>query len=174
MTGHTPWSEIRRKVNDRLAQNGSRLGDHRKQRVPATNWMVLIAIIAALFALSPTIAKGQYEPYTQGTGLIVQYAEVCFTPELSSEAINILTLWQRLVNELDAYERGGSAMNKEDALMGQLLFDNNICHTVADFYHVAILRRTEGYVLVQFDEQYTFAAGPMIVAARDVLPDRGI
>ncbi len=36
--------------------NGNRLQEHRKRRVPATNWMILIAVIAALFALSPLIA----------------------------------------------------------------------------------------------------------------------
>ncbi len=36
--------------------NGSRLNEHRKRRVPATNWLVLVAIIAALYALSPLIA----------------------------------------------------------------------------------------------------------------------
>jgi hypothetical protein len=155
-------------------QNGSRLGEHRKRRVSPESWWLLGIVVVALLSLVQYSEAQEYEPFNVGTGLVVQYAEICFTPELSTEAIKLLDTWQRLVNELEAYERGGSAMNSEDALLGQLLYNSNICHTVADFYHIVILRRTEGYTLVKFDEQYSFDAGPFIVRAQDVVPDRGI
>ena len=155
MTGHTPWSEIRRKVETRTAQNGSRLGEHRKRRVPATNWLVLVGILAAIFALSPWLANAQdYQAYNEGTGLIVQQAEICFAPEINSDTIKLLNTWQRLVNEIEAYERGGAVMNKEDALLGQLLYENHMCATVADFYHVVVVRHAEGYALLKFDMRH--------------------
>jgi hypothetical protein len=174
MTGHTPWSEIRRKVEARTAQNGNRLGEHRKRRVPATNWIALATIIAVIFVLGKVSTGQEYVPYNQGTGLVVQQAEICFSPDLSAEAVKLLSTWQRLVNELEAYERGGSAMGEEDALLGQLLYNNHLCATVADFYPIIVIRRIEGYALAKFDEQLGFDDGPFIVAARDVLPDRGI
>ena len=153
--------------------NGNRIGEHRKPRVPATNWMVLVGIIAAIVALGAMNAKGQeYEPFNAGTGLLVQEAEMCFTPELNAESIKMLNTWHRLVNELESFERGGPAMHPEDAYLGQLLYDNDICHTVTEFYHVVILKRIEGYVLVKFNDG--FDTRPFIVRAQDILPDRGI
>jgi hypothetical protein len=137
--------------------------------------MVLIGIIAAVFALGSTLAEGQqYEPYNQGTGLIVGQAEVCFSLDLSTESITLLGTWQRAVDNLEAYERGGPAVEEELAITGQLLYDNHMCATVAEFYHIVIVRHTEGYVLVNFDERYDFDTGTFIVARKDIIPDQGI
>jgi hypothetical protein len=157
--------------------NGNRLQEHRKPRVSTIHWLLLVGVITAIVAaFSPwSTAKGQeYETYNEGTGLIVQQAEICFSPDLSAESIKLLGTWQRLVNELEAYERGGSVMGEEDALLGQLLHDNHVCATVADFYHVVVVRRVEGYALLLYDEQYGFDEGTFIARAQDVLPDRGI
>jgi hypothetical protein len=158
-----------------MKQNGSRLGEHRKRRVPAIHWMMLIAIMAGIVALGATLTRAQeYTPYTQGTGLIVQQAELCFSPDLSLASITLLGTWQRAVNQLESYERGGPAMEEELAITGQLLYDNHVCATVAEFYHIVILSHTEGYVLVNFDEQHGFDTGSFIVARKDIIPDQGI
>jgi hypothetical protein len=155
--------------------NGSGLGEHRKPRVPAMHWMLLVGAIAGVLALGATLSKGQqYEPYNQGTGLIVAQAEVCFSPDLSTESITLLGTWQRAVDNLEAYERGGPAVEEELAITGQLLYDNRMCATVGEFYHIVIVRHTEGYVLVNFDERYDFDTGTFIVARKDIIPDRGL
>jgi hypothetical protein len=165
------YRELREQMHkDR--QNGSRVGEHRMPRVTVWHWIALACVIGAL--LIAFEAKSQYVPYNQGTGLVVQQAEICFSPDLSAEAIKLLFTWQRLVNELEAYERGGSAMDEEEALLGQLLYNNHLCATVADFYPIIVIRRTEGYALAKFDEQLGFGTGPFIVAAKDVIPDRRI
>jgi hypothetical protein len=137
--------------------------------------MILIAVIAAIVALGATLTKAQhYKPYSQGTGLIVEQAEVCFSPDLSTESIALLGTWQRAVDNLEAYERGGAAVEEELAIEGQLLYDNHMCATVAEFYHIVIVRHTEGYVLVNFDERYDFDTGTFIVAKKDIIPDQEI
>jgi hypothetical protein len=137
--------------------------------------MVLIGIIAAVFALGATLSEGQeYKPYTQGTGVIVEQAEVCFSPDLSPDSITLLGTWQRAVDRLEAYERGGPAVEEELAITGQLLYDNHICATTAEFYHIVIIRHVEGYALVKYDEQYGFDTGTFIVARKDIMPDRGV
>ncbi len=155
--------------------NGNRLKEHRRRRVPATNWMVLIAVMAAMMALGDTLSKSQeYEPYHSDTGVIVRWAELCFSPDLDVPSIKLLNTWQRLVNELEAYKRGGASMSEEDASLGQLIFDNGLCATTSRYYNIFITQDTEGFVLAQFDEQYGFNEGPFIVAKKDILPDRGI
>ncbi|MBW2561260.1 MAG: hypothetical protein JRE40_10465, partial [Deltaproteobacteria bacterium] len=144
-------------------------------RVPATNWMVLIAVIAAIFALGKVSTGQEYEPYRMNTGIIHAQSELCFSSTLSQPATQLLDTWQRMVNEIEAYDRGvGPAMNEEDAIYAQALFDNNICHTVASTYHVYVTQSTEGYMLVNFDEQYGFETGTFIVNKRDIMLDRGL
>ena len=170
MTGHTPWSEIKRKKR----QNGGRLGEHRSP-MPLWHWMVLVGVVAGVLALGANSVKAQeYEPYVQDTGIIHSGSELCFSPDLGQPSIELLGTWQRLVNELEAFEIGGPAMNEEDAILGQLLFDTDICHTVATTYHIFITQSTEGYVLARFDEQYGFTTGTFIVNKKDVLLDRGL
>jgi hypothetical protein len=163
--------------------NGSRLNEHRKRRVPATNWMILIGIIAGVLALGATLTKGQefentplYKPFSMGTGVIVEGAELCFSPDLSQPTVDLLNTWQRLVNELEAYERGGAAMDEEDANYAQTLADIGMCATVAEYYDITITQATEGYVLVNFAARYDFDTGTFIVARKDIIPvsNRGI
>ncbi len=170
MVGHRPWSEIKRKKH---MQNGSRLGEHRKPRVSPESWWLAGIIVVALLALVQWQAEAQeYKPFTMGTGLIVQHAEMCFSPDLSSDSINLLNQWQLAVDQLESYERGGSEPDVELAYQAQALYDNHMCSTVAAFYHIEIVMATEGYVLARFDEQHGFNEGTFIVAKRDVLPDR--
>jgi hypothetical protein len=137
--------------------------------------MVLIAVIAGILALGATLSKGQeYEPYVKDTGVMVERAEICFSPDLGQPSIKLLNTWQQLVTELEIYERGGAKMNEEDALLGKHLADNAICGTTAAYYHIVITQDTEGYVLARYDEQYGFGVGSFIVAKKDVLLDRSI
>jgi hypothetical protein len=168
MAGHTPRREIKRKSQE---QNGSRLGGHRKI-MPFSHWMYLLGLCAAIVLLDHYANAQDYEPYKMGTGLIVQQAELCFAPDLSTPVITLLNTWQQAVDELEAYERGGTPGDPELALAGQLLYDNHVCATVAAFYHIAIISVTEGYVLAKFDEQHGFEEGTFIVAKKDILPDR--
>jgi hypothetical protein len=173
-----PYKELRDQLHkDR--QNGSRLGGHRKLRVSPESWMILIGVIAAVFALGATLTEGQeYKPYNQGTGLIVADTELCFSPNLNSESIKLLGVWQRAVDAQESYERGGPAVEEELAITAQLLHANHICATVAAFYRVTIIRHVEGYALASFDpsliEQFDFDTGTFIVARKDIIPDRGI
>lgn len=164
-------------------QNGSRLGDHRKPRVSPESWMLLVGVIAGIVALGAMTARGQeyqnvplYKPFSMGTGVIVEGAELCFSPDLSQPTVDLLNTWQRLVNELEAYERGGAAMNEEDANYAQTLADVGLCATVAEYYDITITQATEGYVLVNFAERYDFDTGTFIVARKDIIPvsNRGI
>jgi hypothetical protein len=152
--------------------NGSRQNEHRKSKVPGLHWVTLVVVVALIFFLARASGSQEYVPYVKDTG-IVQGAEICFSPDLNSESVKLLNTWQRLVNELEAYERGGSPMKEEDAILGLLLYSNNICHTVDRYYNIYITQDTEGYVLAKFDEQYGFDTGTFIVAKKDVMLDRG-
>jgi hypothetical protein len=155
--------------------NGSRLKEHRKPRVSPESWWLLGIVVVAILALVQYKAEGQeYEPFSIDTAVIVNGAEICFSPDLHKTSIQLLNTWQRLVNELNAYERGGARMNEEDAIAGELLDENHICATMGAYYSIVITQAIEGYVLAHFDEQYGFGEGPFIVAKRDILPDRGI
>jgi hypothetical protein len=157
----------------RKTMNESRLIEHRKPRVSPESWALLAIVVVALLALVHWQAKGQeYTPYVKGTGVIVEQAEMCFSPDLGQQSVDLLNTWQRLVNELEAYERGGAKMHEEDALLGQYLYENTVCATVAEFYHIVITQDTEGYVLARFDEQYGFTTGTFIVRKQDVILDR--
>ena len=138
-------------------------------------WMIIACAVALLGFLTwkqADAAVVEYVPYNMGTGLIVQHAELCFSPGLSSESIKLLDTWQLAVNQLESYERGGPEPDVELAYEAQSLFDNNMCATVAAFYNIAIIMTTEGYVLARFDEQHGFDEGTFIVAKKDILPDR--
>jgi hypothetical protein len=164
-----------RRKNTMNLQNGSRLKEHRKPRVSPESWCLLAIVVIALLALVQWQAEGQeYKPYSIDTGVIVNGAEICFAPDLGQPSVTILNTWQRLVNELDAYERGGAMMNEEDAITGELLYENHMCATMGFYYNIVITQAIEGYVLAHFDEQYGFGEGPFIVSKRDILPDRGI
>jgi hypothetical protein len=171
MTGHTPWREIERKSQ---RQNGSRLGEHRKPRVSPESWMLLVGLIAALLIFCKMSTAQVYEPFSLDTGVIVNGAEICFSPDLHDTSVQLLVTWQRLVNELDTYEKGGAIMDEDDAITGELLYENHLCATMGFYYNIVITQAIEGYVLAHFDEQYGFGEGPFIVAKRDILPDRGI
>jgi hypothetical protein len=156
-------------------QNGSRLKEHRKARVSPESWWLLGILVVVLLALVQYQAEGQeYQPFSIDTGVIVDGAEICFSPDLHATSIQLLNTWQRLVNELDAYERGGAKMNEDDAITGELLYENHLCATMGFYYTIVITQTVEGYALAHFDEQYGFGEGPFIVAKRDILPDRGI
>jgi hypothetical protein len=169
---NTTLTRRRKNMEDR--QNGSRLGAHRKPRVSAESWMLLVGLIAALFIFCELATAQEYKPYTIDTGVIVDGAEICFSPDLHVTSVQLLITWQRLVNELDAYEKGGARMNEEDAIAGELLYENHLCATMGAYYSIVITQAMEGYVLAHFDEQYGFGEGPFIVAKKDVLPDHGI
>lgn len=154
-------------------QNGSRLGDHRKPKVSPESWMLLVGFIAALLIFCKLGTAQEYEPFSIDTGVIVSGAEMCFSPDLGQPSITILNTWQRLVNELENYERGGARMNEDDAITGELLYENHLCATMGAYYSIVITQAMEGYVLAHFDEQYGFGEGPFIVAKKDVLMDRG-
>jgi hypothetical protein len=154
--------------------NGSRLSEHRMPRVSPESWILLAMFIAALFLWGERTQAQEYVPYVKDTGTIVEQAELCFVPDLGQPFIDTLVLWQRLVNELEAYERGGAPMNEEDAIVGQGLYDAGICATVGAFYMVDVVDDTEGYVLARFNAQYGFTSATFIVAKKDVLLDRGI
>jgi hypothetical protein len=154
--------------------NGSRLNEHRKPRVSPESWWLLAMFVAALFLWGERTQAQEYVPYVKDTGTIVQQAELCFVPDLGQPFIDTLQLWQRLVNELEAYERGGEPMDEEDAITGQHLADSGICATVAEFYMIDIVQDTEGYVLARFNEQYGFTSATFIVRKRDVILDRGL
>jgi hypothetical protein len=178
MAGHTPWREIERKSQ---MQNGSRLGEHRKPRVSIESWLLLVGVIAGMLALGANATKAQefeshplYKPFSLGTGVLVNGAELCFSPDLSQPTIDLLGTWQRLVNEYEAYEIGGAVMDEEDAIYAQILSDTELCATIADYYDITITQAIEGYVLAKFDEQYGFRTGTFIVAKKDIIPDRGI
>jgi hypothetical protein len=159
----------------RKSMNGSRLKEHRKPRVSPDAWCLLAIVVIALLALVQYQAEGQeYKPFSIDTGVIVDGAEICFSPDLHDTSIQLLNTWQRLVNELDTYERGGAKMNEEDAIAAELLYENHLCATMGFYYTIVITQAVEGYVLAHFDEQYGFGEGPFIVAKRDILPDRGI
>jgi hypothetical protein len=143
--------------------------------------MMLIAVIAGIVALGATFTRAQefentpmYKPFSMGTGVLVEGAELCFSPDLSQPTIDLLSTWQRMVNEFEAYEMGGAAMHEDDAIYAQTLSDIGMCATVAQYYDIVIIQGTEGYVLVNFDEQYGFDTGTFIVARKDIMPDRGI
>jgi hypothetical protein len=155
--------------------NGSRLKEHRKPRVSPEAWCLLAIVVIALLALVQYQAEGQeYEPFSLDTGVIVNGAEMCFSPDLHDTSVQLLNTWQRLVNELDAYERGGGRMHEEEAILGEYLYENHLCATMGAYYNIVITQAIEGYVLAHFDEQYGFGEGPFIVAKKDILPDRGI
>ena len=153
--------------------NGSRLKEHRKPRVSPESWCLLAIVVVALLALVQWQAEAQYEPFVQDTGVMHGGSEMCFSPDLGGPSIKLLKTWQKLVNEYNAYQRGGPAMHEEDAILAQYLYDNDMCHTTLSTYHIYITQSTEGYVLAKFDEQYGFNAGSFIVAKKDVLLDRG-
>jgi hypothetical protein len=163
-----------RKRNTMNLQNGSRLGEHRKPRVSPESWMLLVGFIAGLLIFCKLGTAQEYEPFSIDTGVIVNGAEICFAPDLGQPSVTILNTWQRLVNELENYERGGAMMDEEDALTGELLYENHMCATMGFYYSIVITQAIEGYVLAHFDEQYGFGEGPFIVSKRDILPDRGI
>jgi hypothetical protein len=170
MTGHTPLRELKLKK-----QNGSRLGGHRKPRVSPESWMLLGIVVVALLALVQWQAEGQeYQPYTIDTGVVVNGAEICFSPDLHHTSVQLLNTWQRLVDELHAYERGGARMNEDDAIAGELLHENHLCATMGAYYDIVITQTTEGYVLAHFAEYYKFGEGPFIVAKKDILGVGGI
>jgi hypothetical protein len=151
-------------------QNGSRLGEHRKSRVAPESWWLLGIVVVALLALVQYQAEGQeYQPYTIDTGVIVNGAEICFSPDLHHTSVQLLVTWQRLVNELNSYERGGARMNEDDAITGELLHENHLCTTMGAYYDIVITQAIEGYVLAHFDEYYGFGEGPFIVAKKDIL-----
>ena len=152
--------------------NGSRLNEHRKPRVSPESWILLGIVVVAMLALVQWQAEAQYVPYVKDTGVIVEQAEMCFSPDLGGPSIKLLNTWQRLVNEVEAYERGGALPHEEDARLGKYLYDSGMCHTTAGFYHIYITQSTEGYVLAKFDEQYGFEGGTFIVRKQDVLLDR--
>jgi hypothetical protein len=171
MTGHTPWREIKRKSQ---MQNGSRLSEHRMPRVSPESWILLVMLVAALVFWGERTQAQEYVPYVKDTGTIVEQAELCFAPDLGQPFIKTLVFWQRLVNELESYERGGSPLNEEEAIVAQRLYDSGICATVAEFYMIDVVNDTEGYVLARFNAQYGFTSATFIVAKKDVLLDRGI
>jgi hypothetical protein len=159
-----------RRKNTMNLQNGSRLGEHRKSRVSPESWWLLGIVVVALIALVQWQAEGQeYQPYTIDTGVIVNGAEICFSPDLHVTSIQLLQTWQRLVDELNTYERGGARMNEDDAIAGELLHENHLCATMGFYYDIVITKSTEGYVLAHFAEHYKFGEGPFIVAKKDIL-----
>ena len=66
-------AQVRQEEKERM--NGSRVNEHRKRRVPATNWMVLIAILAAVFALGKVSTGQEYVPYVKDTGVVVERSD---------------------------------------------------------------------------------------------------
>jgi len=154
--------------------NGSRLKEHRKPRVSPESWWLLGIVVVAMLALVQWQAEAQYEPFVKDTGIVHAGAEMCYAPDLGAPSIKLLNTWQGLVYQLEDYQRGGSPMHEEDAILGQQLYDNDMCHTMAATYHIFIVQDTEGYVLARFDEQHEFDTRPFIVSKQDVLLDRGI
>ena len=152
--------------------NGNRLREHRQPKVSFESWFLLVGLITGLLILGPIAAKGQdYEPYVKDTGTMVAGTELCFSPDLASESIKLLNTWQRLVNELEAYQRGGSRMHEEDAHLGQALYDNHLCGSTVDYYDIVILQDTEGYVLARYSDDLGFDEGSFIVAKKDIIPE---
>jgi hypothetical protein len=150
--------------------NGSRLREHRQPKVSFESWFLLVALVSAMLILGPIAVKAQeYQPFHQTTGTIVAGAELCFSPDLSAPSVQLLNTWQRLVNELGVYERGGSRMHEEDANLGQLIYDNNLCGTVSGYYDIVIMQSNEGYVLATYADKYNYDAASFIVAKRDVI-----
>jgi hypothetical protein len=155
--------------------NGSRLNEHRQPKVSFESWFLLVGVIMGLLILGPIAAKGQeYEPYVKYTATMVAGTEICFSPDLSVHSKKLLNTWQRLVNELEAYRRGGPRMHEEDANLGQLLYDNQLCGSIVDYYDIVILQETEGYALAKYKDSLGFDEGTFIVAKLDIIPDRGI
>ncbi|KKN92345.1 hypothetical protein LCGC14_0208360 [marine sediment metagenome] len=152
--------------------NGSRLREHRAPKVSFESWFLLFGLISGLLILGPIAVKGQeYKPFVKDTGIIVAGAELCFSSDLGAPSVKQLNLWQRLITEHEAYQRGGAPMNEEEAVLAQAMADNNVCATTVEYYRVIITQDTEGYVLARYDETYGFEDGSFIVAKRDILLD---
>ena len=157
--------------------NGSRLQEHRKRRVPATNWMILVAVIAAILALSPMLSKGA-EPLTQtfnaDTGLIVYGGKICAAETIDVSAVKLLDEWVSLVNKVETWQLDGRVrLTQEEGERGKFLSSNKICAVVADYYMITILEEVNDYLLFKFDSQYGFTDTSLILKRSQYRSDRG-
>ena len=160
--------------------NGSRLQQYRR-RTPATNWLVLVAILAAIFALSPALSKGAVPDTLEfhgNTGTITYGATVCEADTIALKTLALKTIalldeWASLVERLEAYQLDGIVrMTAEEAERGQYLNNTGTCDMLASYYNIIITEESNQYVLFQFDPQYGFGEQTYILRRGDFLSDK--
>ena len=158
--------------------NGNRLNEHRKRRVPITNWMILIGVIAGVLALGATLSKGagpEMLKFNGNTGSVGYGVEVCMATTITPDRIGLLGEWRSLVDRYEATELDGILrMTREEAERAEWLDSTQICGSIARHYNVIIKEEINQYVLFQFDPQYGFGEQTYIMRRSDFMSDRGL
>ncbi len=159
---------VARRERDIKRMNGNRLEEHRK-KVPSIHWALLAAVMTALLILGPIAVKaGEYKTFKESEGFLRAGAEVCFTHELSAEAIKLLNEYQSVVNLAEAALKGGPSVPEELAFFAQLMKTMEICGSVEGYARIDVICTSGGYVLARFTELDT---GTFVAARTDLLPE---
>lgn len=149
-----------------------------KKLWPTTNWMVLIAVIAAIFALSPMLSKGSVPEtleFNGDTGTVTYGARICKADTITRDAIALLVEWSSLVHKLERFQQDGIIrMTTEEAERGHYLDRSGTCVSVASYYNIIIKEEVNQYVLFQFDPQYGFGNQSYILNRSGFQADMGI
>ncbi len=129
--------------------------------------LAIAGMLAILFASKPK--AGEYEPFNQGTGVILTGSTACFNSEINSDVIRLLESYQEVLDAFADFNRGvGPSLTPDMKIFGDSVFYSNLCSAVRHTYQVFLLRRGQGHVLLRF----TDVEGPSFVAAEiDFLVD---
>ena len=143
-----------------------KLFEHRK-RVPFLHWALLAAVMTAMLILGPIAAEAQeFRPFTESEAHLLGGSVMCVSPGLSAESITLLNEYQKVVNAVEAYHRGGPWVPEEFLFFGEMVFETGLCATTLSSETIEIIRGTEGYVLARFSSG---KLGTFIVNRMDLL-----
>ncbi len=114
--------------------------------------IVIVAVTSFVFGMmfANSTKAGEYEPFNQGTGVILTGSAVCFNSEINSDVIRLLKTYKEVIDSLDAFERGvGPPLSEEDTLFGSFVEDSDLCSITNYTFQVLILRHSQGHFLVR-------------------------